>query len=319
MNDKGFVIDLIERITNRKSLRLSLQAPPVPSECPLPEQVTVSASALSTAWAIRGERHKPVIMLHGVAPRSGTVYTGQLLELHPEICASPRGLYEVPFLNLAERIRRTQQQFLSTYPQNEDKIGRDDFLPLFGASFIAYLNAAVPDGQRAFLKNPDVCGLDCFPYLFPFEVPFLLLRDGRDVVESTVRTWPERRFTDTCRLWNNNARFMLEQQRTHAELGWRIFYYEDASARPKEFVKQICQHFQLDASRYPYDRIDEIGVWGSSVVRKDGQVAWEGLPKPSDFNPIGRWRNWTPSQKEIFKQICGRTLIDSGYVQNNDW
>ena len=285
---------------------------------PRPGEVQLSAHSLSTAHIMRGT-HPPAIMIYGVAQRSGTVFTGELLRLHPDVCAYPRDLFEVPFLNLAERIRRLQKDFLSAYPPNQKEMGEDDFLPLFGASFIGFVNGAVPQGQRALLKIPDARYLAYFPYVFPFEIPLILLRDGRDLVESTVQTWPEVPFSSACRRWNLNARIMLEQQRARANEGWVIFHYEDAIAHPREFVEQLCRHCQLEVARYPFERLSEIRVRGSSSLRRDGSVTWEPLEKLAGFNPVGRWRNWTWRQKRIFKRICGQTLIESGYVTDGDW
>ncbi|HEV2175562.1 MAG TPA: sulfotransferase [Nitrospira sp.] len=281
--------------------------------------VDISSGALSAARLIRGESHKPAIMIHGVVQRSGTVYLGELLRLHPDICAYPREVYELPFLNFTERIRRIQRRFLAVYPPNRKNIGRDDFLPLFGTSFITYLIASVPDGQRALFKMPDVSGLQYFRFLFPFEIPLLLLRDGRDLVESTVKTWPEIPFPHACRRWNSNARLMLDQEKTQADAQFQIFRYEDAVRNTSEFMERVCFHCQLDVARYPFDRLAQVAVRGSSALPQSGEVTWEPLDKPANFNPIGRWKNWSQRQKRIFKRICGRTLIECGYADNHDW
>jgi protein-tyrosine sulfotransferase len=285
---------------------------------PRPDDVEISADALATARIMRGT-HPPAIMIYGVAQRSGTVFTGELLRLHPDVCAYPRELYEVPFLNLAARIRRLQKDFLAAYKHNRKGIGKDDFLPLFGASFIGFINRAVPQGQRALLKIPDARQLAYLPHVFPFELPLFLLRDGRDLVESTVKTWPEVPFYAACRRWNLNTRIMLEQQKAHAHEGREIFRYEEAIARPRDFVERLCRHCQLDVGRYPFEMLDEIHVRGSSNLKQHGSVTWEPLEKPEGFNPIGRWRNWSARQKRIFKRICGQTLIESGYVTDSNW
>lgn len=286
---------------------------------PLPRQVDISADALETARVIRGEQRQPVIMVHGVTQRSGTVYVGELLRLHPDLYAFPREIWEFPFLNVAEDIRRVQSRFLSLYPPNEAAMGKDDFLPVFGASFIAYLHAVAPQSQRVLLKMPDVSQLSYFPYVFPFELPLLLLRDGRDVVQSAVHTWPQVRFADACEYWNANARIMLTLERRYADRGWRIFRFEDAAVQPNEFVRDACQYSQLDPARYPFDRIAEVSVRGSSVAPRDRRVTWDPIGKPAGFNPVGRWQNWTASQRRTFKRIAGQTLIEAGYTDDDNW
>ncbi len=54
--------------------------------------------AIEVAAQIRGEHRGPAVMIHGIMPRSGTVYLGELLRHHPELHAYPGGIWELPFL-----------------------------------------------------------------------------------------------------------------------------------------------------------------------------------------------------------------------------
>jgi protein-tyrosine sulfotransferase len=283
-----------------------------------PPNVEVSAEGLSVARAIRG-KYPPTIMVHGVMQRSGTRYLGELMKLHPDVCVYPRGFIELPFLNQAEAIRIIQARFLGAFAPNREGIGADDFLPLFGASFIAYVYGAVPDGRTALLAMPDVSSLAYFPFLLPYERPLLLMRDGRDVAESMVRSWPDFPFDEACIRWNRAARIMLMQQKLHANDGWKIFRYEDAVNNTRRFIEEVCEYCDLDAARYPYDRLGEVPVVGSSEFKPEGRVTWEPIAKPSDFKPIGRWQSWTEKQTRTFKRIAGRTLIEAGYAANSSW
>jgi len=284
----------------------------------VPPNVEVSADALTTARAIRG-KYPPTIMVHGVLQRSGTRYIGQLMKLHPDVCVYPRGMVETPILNTAEAIRIMQARFLGAFPPNRESIGADDFLPLFGASFIAYIYGAVPDRQTAFLALPDVSSLAYFPYLFAFERPLLLMRDGRDVAASMVLSWPDFPFDEACIRWNRAARIMLEQQKLHANDGWKIFRYEDAVNDTRRFIEEVCKYCDLDATRYQYERLGEVPVVGSSELKRDGEVTWDPIAKPSRFNPVGRWQSWTEKQTRTFKRIAGRTLLEAGYAANSSW
>ncbi len=289
-------------------------ADPLP---PLPATVNVSNDALAAARIIRGENHRPAIMVHGVLQRSGTRYIGQLLKLHPDLCVYPRAMVELPFLNSAPELRIVQARFLAAFPPNRSGIGADDFLPLFGASFIAYIYDAVPTGNTAVFGMPDVSNLAYFVYMFPFELPLLLLRDGRDLVDSMVSTSPAVPFADACSRWNRGARIMLEQHKLH--LDWRIFRYEDAVHDPRRFIEEVCAYCRIDAGRFPFDQIAHVPVIGSSQLKRDGEVSWDPVAKPAGFEPIGRWRRWTPRQKTIFKRVCGQTLLDTGYATNLEW
>ena len=250
--------------------------------------------------------------------RSGTVYTGELLRLHPKLYAYPNNIWEVPFLRLAKDIIRTQNHFFQSHIQNTDKIGSKDFLPLFGASFIAYLYSFVPAGKRMLLKIPDVKYLKYFFSMFPHETPLLLLRDGRDLVTSTINTWPQKEFEDVCRSWADSANMVLAFQRHYTEENYNYLTikYEDIVSDPERFVTTACERYSLDRTIYPYAKIEDIPVIGSSRIGKKGkEVVWKGVSKPKDFNSVGQWGSWSPRQKRVFKDIAGKALVGRLIVQ----
>jgi hypothetical protein len=57
----------------------------------------LSEYALQVAKTIRGTDRKSAIIIHGIMPRSGTVYTGSLVKLHPDISPYPNEIWEAPF------------------------------------------------------------------------------------------------------------------------------------------------------------------------------------------------------------------------------
>jgi protein-tyrosine sulfotransferase len=284
--------------------------------------VKVSDAALQAARSIRGSNLNPALIVHGMMPRSGTVYIGELLRLHPSLYAYPYQLWEVPFLQLAGEVLELQERFFSIYEQNRGKIGEHDFLPLFGASLISYLHTAVPSGQRILLKVPSVQYLSCFGAMFPGEQLLVLVRDGRDVVHSTLRTWPQLSFTQACRRWNLAARMVLEVDRHMSRTRpgqYALTRFEDAVNDPLTFVREACRRFGLEENCYPYDRIAEIPLRGSSVVSKKGEVSWEPVKRPDGFEPIGYWRRWSILKKWIFKRIAGPSLMALGYCEDLNW
>lgn len=278
----------------------------------------ITEHAFQTARVIRGEHRPPSIIVHGIMKRSGTVFTGELLGLHPDIHQHPNLIWETPFLALTGDVKRMQKDFFLLYQQNIGKIGENDFLPLFGASFIAYLYTMVPEDKRMLLKVPGVEYLDYFYDVFPHENILLLTRDGRDLVASTIKTWPQLRFADVCRRWANSAKMILRFKEAYKDQpGYWLARYEDAVHQPETFVREACEHFNLDPKRYPFEKMNNLPVIGSSTTRKQGGDTW--MKKTSGFNPIGRWQQWSVWRKMTFKRIAGQSLIDLGYCENLDW
>ena len=284
------------------------------------DEVPISQQANDAAQAIRGRDRGPAILIHGVMPRSGTVYVGELLRLHPVLYAFPNQVWEFPFLKYAPQVFAMQREFLWAYEQNKGKIGDQDFLPLFGSSVIAYLHAATPQGQRMLLKVPSVEHLDRFYHAFPHEHLFMLIRDGRDVVQSTLNTWPQLRFSMVCLRWRHAAQMTLScHQRYNGREGYWLGRFEDAIREPEVFVRNACQYFGVDANQYPFERIGQIPVHGSSAIKKDGKVTWMPVAQRVGFNPLGRWQKWSRLKKALFKLIAGQQLVALGYAQDTNW
>ncbi len=284
---------------------------------PRTQRGRISEHAFQTAKTLRGADRPPAIIIHGIMKRSGTVYSGELLSSHPHVYAYPNHIWEIPFLPLTGDILKMRDEFFLAYRQNVGKIEENDFLPIFGASFIAYLYSLVPAGQRMLLKMPGVEYLDYFFDVFPHENLLLLTRDGRDLVASTTKTWTQLRFADVCRRWDRSAKMILRFHEQNAgRSGYWLARFEEAVQQPENFVRQACARFGLDPDVYPFEKINALPVIGSSTTRKQG-LDW--IEKPKDFNPIGRWQQWSAWQKRTFKRIAGRSLIALGYCEDLDW
>jgi protein-tyrosine sulfotransferase len=283
---------------------------------------SVTDEALEAARKIRGTGRRPAIVIHGVMPRCGTVYVGELLRLHPDLCAYPRQLWELPFLPLAGDLQALQRTFFRVYEQNRGKIGQDDFLPLFGAALVGYLHTAVPAQQRILLKVPSVQYLSQFFDVFAHEHLLVLVRDGRDLVESTLRTWPRLQFWQVCMRWNRAARMVLavhEHLANAKPTGYWLARYEDALDAPEAFVHEACRRFGLGEERYPFDQISGIPVQGSSFLAKGGKVSWVPVQRTQDFRPLGYWRKWSALRKWLFKRLAGQSLLALGYCEDLTW
>lgn len=283
------------------------------------DQETPREKALEVSREIRGSERLPAIMLHGVMRRSGTNFVGDLINLHPDLCGYPGDIFETPFLASGHLLSEAQEVFLNGYQRNREKIGGSDFLPLFGAAFIAYLHSMVPNDKQMLVKVPGVEQIWQFSKVFPYERLVILQRDGRDLVASTMKSWPDNDFETICARWDKSQQLILElQDRPEGE---RVCFvrFEDAVANPKSFVKDLLGYLGGSEERYPYDLVDKLPVKGSSSIKVDGKMTWKAVEKPKSFNPVGRWAAWTDQQKAIFKRVCGKTLIRSGYSDNLDW
>jgi protein-tyrosine sulfotransferase len=275
--------------------------------------------ALVTVKAMRSD-HPSAIILHGVMPRSGTVFASELLGQHPDLFAYPLGTWEFPFLRLKGDIQIVYEKYVSNHPVDREQITENDFLMLFSSSLISHLYRAVPDNRRMLLKIPLAEYLPYFYTAFPYENLIVLMRDGRDVVSSTIKTWPNYSFVDVCKWWNNSARLIIHcNRRFTGQSNYCFARYEDVVKDPMAFILAVCNRFGLEKNRYPFEKINDLPLYGSSVERAGKKVSWAPVEKPKGFNPIGRWSDWSAGQKRIFKKIAGQTLLDLDYCQDLNW
>ncbi|MGH2535869.1 MAG: sulfotransferase [Candidatus Promineifilaceae bacterium] len=289
-----------------------------PEPCP----GTASPEAIQAAGQARGADRGPAIFIHGVMPRSGTVYVAELLRRHPGLYANPHQLWEFPGLLLAADIPRLQDKFLLSYKPNVGKLQEGDFLTLFGAGMMAYLHQPAPAGTRLLVKLASVQYLNHFSVMFPHEQLLILMRDGRDLVHSTLRTWPGLNFVQVTLRWDRSARAALKVAQAldgRAGPGHWLARFEDALADPAGFVRAACHHFGLDEGCYPFEEIDNIRVIGSSKLGQKAKFAWRHLKKPEEFRPTRYWEDWSSRRKLLFKFFAGQSLIDLGYCQDLRW
>jgi len=277
-----------------------------------------SVSATASASVIGAG---PALIVHGIMPRAGTVYVEQLMRLHPDLHALPRDLWELPVLQLSNNVLGLQRRFLRIYEQNTDKMLSTDFLEIVGAGMLAYLREETPLEKRILFKVPSVQYLQYFWTMYPNQQLMLLIRDGRDLVDSTVRTWPQISFPMACLRWKRAANMVHRFHNRHADLqtGYWLARFEDAVRDPEGFIREACRRFDLDVACYPFERIKEIRIRGSSRLPQQGKVTWDPKEKPAGFAPIGYWHAWPPHRKWLFKRIAGDMLIKLGYCQDLTW
>ena len=134
------------------------------------------------------------------------------------------------------------------------------------------------------------------------------MRDGRDLVSSTVRTWPQEKFSKVCTTWKNSADHMMafKQFYDRNKDNYQLVKYEEIIARPKDFVTSCCDWFDLDIEKYPFPQIDELAFRGSSTLQAPGEVNWEPIKSDKSAKTVGHWRHWSARQTKQFKKLQER-------------
>lgn len=258
----------------------------------------------------------PVFVL-GISPRSGTNFLFNLLRLHPD-CGVPEPLWEDYVLEpahlLVEYVDRVGAWWRadpawSVTEEMEQSLCRD-----LGDAIVSFL-AARTGGKRLLTKTPSVTGLEHFADLFPEAYLVILVRDGRDVVESGARSFGWDRDA-MARKWAEAAETIESFERASAPrtTRYRIVRYEDLWADMEGQLQEILDFLELDPVTYDFEAARELPVWGSSALQDGkGRVHWKPVERGRDFKPVRRWESWSRRQHERFNWIAGPDLEALGY------
>ena len=254
------------------------------------------------------------IFVHGIDQRSGTVFLGELIRLHPDVKAYPHNLWEIPYLDNLHHLVHFDDDFLNLYRQNEDILKNSFFLNLITKSFLEFLLIDTKDNHKILLKQPSVKNLSYFPSVFPRQSLVVIVRDGRDVVSSKIKTWPHIDFETACHSWNTAAREIIacEEHFKKEEFYTRI-RFESLLNNRESILRALLHKISLPLDNYPFEALEKLPIRGSSETANKGDPHWKPVPASSRFNPVGRWSNWSDKMKRTFGKIAGESMNLLGY------
>jgi len=265
------------------------------------------------------QRPGNAIFILGVTTRSGTNFLSGLLKLHPD-CRRPEPIWEDYLLEQSHLLIQYAQATYGRWKSHSPPWGVDqNFEGLLcqhlGEALLSFLGSRAGQG-RLLTKTPYISNLNNFFKLFPDAYLLILVRDGRDVVESAARSFEAWRDGMT-RQWANAAEKILRFDRANRARNNRymIIRYEDLYVNLDDELPKILEFLDLDTEVYDFDAARELPVRGSSTHRGEkDHVHWEEpVAKTSDFKPICRWESWDRLMHERFNWIAGQYLTDFGY------
>lgn len=279
----------------------------------------------------------PIFIL-GVAPRCGTNYVEDLLCVHPD-CGLGIPLRENQLMAsipaLADVVSSLDDKWRANPRWGFVPEHTDDLTESLGRAIVDFMVSQVDERRRIqvppdtlpgieaafkpspkFLvsKHPRTVGLAEFRRFFPDEKLILLMRDGRAVAESSIRSW-EWHFDVAVDGWRHGAADMASFLDANPDDPALFVRYEDLITDPEKEVDQIFSYVGLDPSTFDFERAVNRPVRGSSTVRPTGaeKVQWQPVEKTDEFDPLSRARNWTDAQHARFNHMAGDLSIRFGY------
>jgi hypothetical protein len=266
----------------------------------------------------RGEGPAPVLIL-GVMPRCGSNFLRDLVALHPGTHPDPSELYEFPLLACAPAAQALRDEFVVRFPRNADKVGRYDLLAMTAGAWLRELQREAGD-KAILLKDPHAHAIGLAPYIFADAKIVLCLRDGRDVIESTMKTFSRRSlarktFGQLSQEWKLAAEafasFKPGGENWHPNV--LLVRYEDVVADLEGQVGKVLEHAGLPLDLYDLDAALSLPVRGSSRSSATGTDRWKPQDPSASFAPVRRWEAWSLRRKEQFRRIAGPSLRAAGY------
>lgn len=293
-----------------------------------------SGAAAARAVSGRAPATLALVFVAGAMERVGTNYIGRLLLAHPEVCR-PEGHWELPLLDVAAEFEQTHSQFLGRRAEGRLDYSFERFARCFGDGLMQLFVERAVDvtSTTRFLlhKNPSTRGLDRFRAFFPDARLILLVRDGRDNVNSLLRaagfrdssSWSPRRLAYLAiyaRKWALSARRILDCLERDDDC--LLVRYEALHGAPMQTLREIASYAGLALSDEWLAAADSLPVTGSSFYGSeetfkslvDSNTNWRPERKTSSFKPVGRWReHWSRLDRRVFERIAGPELRALGY------
>ncbi|WP_424931108.1 sulfotransferase family protein [Amaricoccus macauensis] len=268
----------------------------------------------------RGDGPAPILVF-GVMPRSGTNFLRDVLALHPDVCADPGRLYEFPLLHAARSATSFMDQFLSYFPRNAEVLDRLDALALLSGAWLRELQREAGERQ-ILLKSPHVQNIGLLTTIFPGAKCVLCLRDGRDVLDSSLKTFGSsslgrKNFKQLAWEWKLGTEAILtfDEGGVNQHPDVMVLHYERLIDDQDTVIEALLSHTGLDPVRYDREALAALPVRGSSRSEKTSDSRWQPQARDASFKPVGRWADWSEGRKARFDRIAGEVLERAGYVR----
>ena len=258
----------------------------------------------------------PIFVL-GISQRSGTNYLFNLIKQHPS-CSAPAAIWEDYLVCHSDLLMTYVDRLVGRWNWKSGSPGNNfgpDMANFIGDGLLKFLSRDA-ESTRFVTKTPDVTNVENFFKLFPQAYLIILVRDGRAVAESRVKSFHES-YDLAIRKWSVAAKTIMSfqqkmQQSSHKFL---LVRYEDLWHDVEKELRRIFYFCGLDTESYDYMLALNQPIKGSSEYRGEGhtEVHWTPIAKPADFNPMDRWKHWDRGRHALFNHLAGEYLEGFGY------
>ena len=169
--------------------------------------------------------------------------------------------------------------------------------------------------RRLLTKSPSLDNLERFFDFFPGAHLVVLVRDGRDVVDSGMATFGWE-LEDAARAWAKGVERVqgfVARDDVPAEQ-CSVVRYEDLVHRADETVPKLLRELQLPDDGIDTTAVGDLPVRGSSRFKGAAEdIHWHPVPRGDGFKPTRRWQRWDAATHRRFAGVAGAQLRQLGY------
>jgi len=268
--------------------------------------------------------HKAPIFIYGIMKRSGTNYLQDLLCLHPDCAAG--SVSENFFLEAAELLEDyteiTEENMIVECTPEEKRGVRRRLCGSIGTGLTRFLYDGMPPHPgrdvRLVSKTPSVRNIEKHRKFFPGTRFVLIVRDGRQVVESYARSYGWTNYEYLIRRWNDGACTVIDLMRQDARHAGDhiIVKYEELYTDTERGMRRVLDFLGLDSTIYDFERAACLPVRGSSVFRGEKkELHWAPVERTTAFDPLDRAAGWGRKMHERFNWLAGGSMRALGYAE----
>ena len=274
---------------------------------------TLAPPPISEIRAGRG-----LIVLLGITRRSGTNYCHTVLTSHPECTGTAFELWEDFLVHESHRLlsyaAAAANHWNATWGAGSSAPTR--LVESLGEGLTTFLRQGCTS-RYLIAKTPSLQGIEHIPALFPACRLIVVVRDGRDVVASGMRSfgWS---FDHAVDLWTTGARHIMRFCEAHPGFSFLLIHYEHLVVRLPEVIGELCSYLDLTTSLFDLEAALRLPILGScDAVKTDGRVHWGAVERPADFQPVGRWRSiLTENEHAQFWDRARDEMASLGYERD---
>ncbi|MDX1617388.1 MAG: sulfotransferase [Balneolaceae bacterium] len=264
--------------------------------------------------------------------RSGTTLLRSILQRHPEIDIPPEShgaipnsvkkFYRYGGLDWQDLVNVVLGEFLSdahfglweidlsearrralTLEDREKSLAR-----IIDLIYREHMETHKPDAVRWGDKSPfNTLRLEWVRKVFPSARYVHIIRDGRDVVSSFLKSGLMDDINRACRRWN----MALDESERHAKRSGTAvltLYYEQLVKEPEEQVKRTCRFLDID---FVETMLNEKEVY----LGDEHLDHLKNVTNPITDKSIGKWKErLTEKQQEVVSQKLASNLKKHKYI-----